>query len=536
METWQKLVPVAQDLWQQWYQLTLHNQEYAVALVVCAVLVTAIFYSIRIGFLKSAYRKLEQSRAAAQAELEEARAQLVASQQQIAQLEGDLQQAQLEAQTQASQAAINAESLSRRNKQLAESAASLTECFELSVEKLPAADAAHLPEAYAAILNRAVERFRNELQAKAQLQLSLHAEATKTAEKEMLANGLQDRLNLQTQQLAKLELELEQLQRSRQQWEADKQRLTTEIQGLKAQATLAQVSANVPVPPAAPKPVLDSPARAEPEPVLNDTLVELGDSKIKPEPATADSAISQPAADVEAVSVPAIQDAEPIHPKESRQADDGQRKGLFARAMSSFSKIDGKLGMKTASDIEEVQTDALPSAVSAISVEERPSISTAPSMETNAVAKKSGILGMFSQPDIPESPTPSIQESESAKPETRPKSKGFFARTLDSIAKIDEKLGMKPDMTVVEEERPARAETLEASAVPAEADIAANTQALGEGVSSRLGGLLGGFGKPAQKKIAQPVAVGESVELADTGEGAKNVPLSGWMKKLKPGK
>ncbi|WP_367155490.1 hypothetical protein [Methylomonas sp. HYX-M1] len=528
METWQKLVPVGQDLWQQWYQLTLHNREYAVALVVCAVLVTAIFYSIRIGFLKSAYRKLEQARAAAQAELEEAGTHVAALQQQIAQLDGELQQAKLDAQAQASQAASNAESLSRRNKQLAESAASLTECFELSVEKLPAADAAHLPEAYAAILNRAAERFRNELQAKAQLQLSLHAEATKTAEKEMLANGLQDRLNIQTQQLAKLELELEQLQHARQQWEADKQRLTTEIQGLKAQAALAQASASVPAAPPAPTIAVG----AELEPVAVNTLADLDDGTVKQESATADWAAGE-----EVVSPKAPMDAEPVNVMESRKEDDGPRKGLFARAMSSFSKIDGRLGMNTAADVEELQTDAVLGEVPAISAEELSPISAAASVETSAVAKNSGIFGMFNQPAIPEeTPTLPIQAAEPAKPDTQPKGKGFFARTLDSIAKIDEKLGMKPDMTAVEAEQPARVETLAATAVQSEADAADKTQAFGDGVSAKLGGLLGGFGKPVRKKNAQPAEADERIELADNGEAAKKASLSGWMKKLKPGK
>jgi DNA repair exonuclease SbcCD ATPase subunit len=222
METVQKLVPYFQELLQQWYELTLHNQEYAICLAVSVWLITAIFYSIRIGFLKRSNAKLLKDKTATQTSLDETKKELQTLQQQYTEANERMEQA-------VEKSAAESQRLQASNKQLANSLSSMVDCFELNQHNLPTAESENLLTEYEAVVARALERFQTEQQAKTQLQLSFHAETAKLAEKEMLVSSLQNRLDTQTQQLAKLELAIEHYEDAQRQLEADKQQLGTGI-------------------------------------------------------------------------------------------------------------------------------------------------------------------------------------------------------------------------------------------------------------------------------------------------------------------
>ena len=342
METLQKLVPYYQELLQNWYQLTLDNREYAICLAVSVWLLTAIFYSIRIGFLKRSNAKLLKDNTATQTSLDETKEQLQTLQQQYTEVNERMEQAVEKAETES-------QHLQASNKQLANSLATMVDCFELNQHNLPTAESENLLTEYEAVVARVLERFQTEQQAKTQLQLTFHAETAKLAEKEMLVSSLQNRLDTQTQQLAKLELAIEHYEDAQRQLEADKQQLANEMQ--KRQAEAAQLleleKQNLIAAHSQAKAVLaEQKSEPEPEPVVAesvqqpDTFEEVEEQKpaapeVHPEP-------------VQVVAKPQISEAPVAKAKpqpEKAKADAGKKmKGIFGRAMDKIAKMDEKMG------------------------------------------------------------------------------------------------------------------------------------------------------------------------------------------------
>lgn len=345
METVQKFMPYFQEMLQQWYQLTLHNQEYAIALVGSACLITAIFYSIRIAFLKRGAAKILKAKQETQAGLDEANQQLEALRQQLA--EATEHQLAAEKATEAeSHKAANLElRLNKSNQQLAGSLVNLVDCFELNLHNLPTADADNLLSEHEAVIARVADRFQNEQQAKTQLQLSMHAETAKLAEKEMLISSLENRLDTQTQHLAKLELAVEKYEAAQKQLEQDKLQLALELQNRQAAAAGQQTYAKQPaVAPVVQAPV-PAPVEKAPEPIKPaENLVSLPETKQEPTPVP----VKPQAAVSETVKAPVVEKTKP--------ATANKKKGLFGRVMDKVAKMDEKLG--SPSNVANAEPDA----------------------------------------------------------------------------------------------------------------------------------------------------------------------------------
>ena len=352
MENLQKLVPVFQELLQQWYELTLHNQEYAICLAVSVWLLTAIFYSIRIGFLKRHAGQIAISRNAVQANLDEANLQLQALQQQLTEATEKTQAAEQAAQAEVERANGVTARLNESNQQLAGSLATLVTSFELNQPNLPTADAGNLLIEYAAIINRVVDRFQNEQQAKTQLQLSIHAETAKLAEKDLLIGSLQSRLDNQTQQLAKLELANEEYQVALRQLEIEKQNLTAAMQQQRSPEPVRIVEEVKQPVYVAPQPAVDAFANVKVEPAVENVAPEISqpiaqvveisapvekipESVVQPEPAL-----------IVEIKKPDVKPAAAVKQKPAK-AEAGKLKGIFGRAMDKISKMDEKLGFES---------------------------------------------------------------------------------------------------------------------------------------------------------------------------------------------
>lgn len=356
METLQKLVPFFQDLLRQWYQFTLDNADYAGALAVSVWLLTAIFYSIRIGFLKRQIARAEKAKNETLASLNAAEQQCQALQQQMSETTEKMQSAVETAESQSQRASSLEQRLNTSNQKLANSLANLVDSFELNLHSLPAADAENLLSEYDAVVARVAERFQNEQQAKTQLQLTLHAEAAKLAEKEMLASSLQHRLDTQTQQLAKLEMAVEQYEAAQRQLEADKEQQLAEAMA-RQQAEAARLAelekqrqAETHIPPQTS--AIAQEAQKPAEPVKQPEVIEktVQAASVVVEPQLNSESIATKAPEVEKTGVKAPTPSADTKKPKAVAADKG--KGLFGRAMDRFAKLDQKLGFQTKTEIE----------------------------------------------------------------------------------------------------------------------------------------------------------------------------------------
>jgi hypothetical protein len=405
MENLQKLVPFFQELLQQWYELTLHNQEYAICLAVSVWLLTAIFYSIRIGFLKRHASQLAVARNAVQASLDEANLQLQALQHQLTEAAEKTLAAEQAVQAETDRANGITARLNESNQQLAGSLANLVASFELNQPNLPNADAGNLLAEYAAIVTRVVDRFQNEQQAKTQLQLSFHAESAKLAEKDLLIGSLQSRLDSQTQQLAKLELANEEYQVALRQLEIEKQNLTTAMQQQRPPEPVRTVEELKQPVYVAPQQVVEPFAAAVVVPAVDVSVPEVI------QPAAQAVEISAP---IEKISEPVAQPAPVIATKKSEvkpvpaakpkpaKAEGGKLKGIFGRAMDKISKMDEKLGFEAnpkptiAEELPEADL-ATPAPVEQLVESIAPNIASAPieSVAAETGKKENKVSGML---------------------------------------------------------------------------------------------------------------------------------------------
>lgn len=355
MENQQEFLTFFQDQLAQWYQLAQEQPLYAAAIAVSVWLLMAIFYSIRIGFLKKDLSKLTKSNSEIQASLDTAQKHTQALQDQVADLNKQLQQAAEATKAEARRANQADQHLAASNKQLAESLAKLVECFELSVEKLPAADAENLLTEYQSVVERVSERFQTEQQSKTQLQLSFHAESAKLAEKEMLISSLQHRLDSQTQQLAQMELAIEQYEAAQRQLEADREEQLARVMA-KQQADAAKVAelekAQAEKSKATEAPYVEQNSKsATPPPAMQpETLAAF----VKPAPAVSEVKPEPAKTDPKEVAKPVAETSSPVtdSPKKAKAVDGGKLKGFFGKAMDKIAKMDEKLGTQTAANVE----------------------------------------------------------------------------------------------------------------------------------------------------------------------------------------
>lgn len=365
-------LPMIQSVLLDWYQLTLENKEYAGSLAIAVWLLTAMFYSIRIYFLKRTNAINLKARIALQSDLESAQQLTQSLQAQLAESAGQLEIQQAAAASEARRASGLEEKLVQGNQQLIDSLKILAKNFELSEPALPAAsnlESAELWQRYAALSTQISERFKTEQQGKTELQLALWAETSKVAEKEALLGPLQLRLDAQTEQLNLLELAVEEqkILLERQQ-ESAKKILAETVEKHQAElARYADLAVHQPGPA-----VVQAPPVPRPEPkipVSEVPPVVIAPKPVEPaEPITAPSipAAVEPPKAVKIEAPAKLDQVEPVPATTKQSSVDklaeksggfGKFKQMLSNTMQQVAKLDQKLGTQTNAVIESVEDE-----------------------------------------------------------------------------------------------------------------------------------------------------------------------------------
>ncbi|OAI06551.1 hypothetical protein [Methylomonas methanica] len=364
-------LPMIQSILSDWYRFTLENQEYASALALAVWLLTAMFYSIRIYFLKKTNAIHLKARMALQADLDAAQQQQQALQEQLTVNIEQLQDAQTAAEDKAQRAASLEEMLVQANRQVIDSIKTLASGFELTEPALPAANdlqSTDLWPRYFALTTQIAERFKAEQQGKTELQLALWAETSKLAEKDALLGPLQLRLESQTEQLNKLELAVEEQKILREREQASAEKLLAETLA-KHQTELARYadSAKHSAVPA----VAHSQPVSQPEPKV---VINEAPAVIQPSPAVvAEPAVVQapvePPKPVEREVAPVVDKPKPVvaEPAPAKQSSVdklaeksggfGKFKQMLNNTMQQMAKLDQKLGTQTEVAAETIQEE-----------------------------------------------------------------------------------------------------------------------------------------------------------------------------------
>lgn len=363
-------LPMIQSVLLDWYRLTLENKEYAGSLAIAVWLLTAMFYSIRIYFLKRTNAIHLKARIGLQTDLESAQQQAQSLQAQLAESAEQLEKQQAAAANEAQRAAGLEEKLVQGNRQLIDSIKTLTSSFELSEPTLPAAnnlESAELWQRYAVLSAQISERFKAEQQGKTELQLALWTETSKVAEKDALLGPLQLRLDAQTEQLNKLELAVEEqkILLERQQDSAKKILVETVEKHQAELARYADLAKRQPAPA-----VVQAEPAPRPEPKI--TVSEVPPVVIPPKPVEPAGPITAPVAPAAVeppktvkVEEPVKADrAEPATAKQSSVDKLAEKSGGFGRfkqmlnnTMQQVAKFDQKLGTQTNAAIESVDDE-----------------------------------------------------------------------------------------------------------------------------------------------------------------------------------
>lgn len=356
-------LPMIESILLDWYRLTLENREYAGALALAVWLLTAMFYSIRIYFLKKTNAINLKARLALQTSFDNAQQQLQTAQEQLSASAEQLEKVQAELSAESARAGGLDEKIVQDNQRLIDSVKTLANRFELTVPNLPAAgtESADLWQRFAEIGAQAVERFKAEQQGKTELQLALWAETSKLAEKEALLGPLQLRLESQTEQLNKLELAVEEQKILREREQARAEKLLAETVE-KHQAELGRhadltkrpaqpvsapeqkVSVNE-APPAPPRPV-ESLAATVPTPAA-----------LSPEPAKAEKREAAPETAKPVPIEPATAKQSSVDKLAEKSGGFGRFKQMLNNTMQQMAKLDQKLGTQTEVAAEAIQEE-----------------------------------------------------------------------------------------------------------------------------------------------------------------------------------
>lgn len=481
MPTLQELMPFLQELSQQWLQLTLDNVPYAIALGASVWLLSAIVYNLRLALFKRRLANEQQARQESQTRLDSTQLELEAAQAQANTLSAQLEQSHQELTTRSEQVSSLEQRLQTSQHKLVDGFATLVEKFEL-IEQLPGksdSDVAAAWERCNAIIERIGERFSNEQQAKARLQLDVQAEKIKTADKDLLASTLQTRLDKQSEQLAELERVLAEQSNLRAEVDSLKQQLataqarhttaSTRIAELEKQASTSTVTA---VPTSTPHVEVKA---AEPE-IIDSPIIDTVQPIVEPTPSRIEPAIETKPTTT-SIDKPAAVEPEPIPApslKQTSSSSQSKWKNLFGNAMQQFSRFDEKLGSPSAADTEPKPDEAIQP--------EKPE-QPAPVVETVQTAEP--ITRAIAEPQpAPEPPAP--VKTETPKAASDKKSwKNMLGNAMQQFAKMDEKLGSPTSVTAVieepEEDLPA---AIEPTPTPESQDNAPEK-------ASKLGGLFG---------------------------------------------
>ena len=439
MPNLQELVPFFQQLFQEWTQFTLDHAPYAITLALSVWLLTAIGYSFSIAWMKRKMRQEQQAHAETRNTLDATQQQLNGLQEQFNSTNEQLAQTsqQLETETKRADSEVQRaneweQKLVAGNKRLAQGFASLVEKFEL-IENLPSqigTDADALWQRCDAISERLIERLQNEQQAKARLQLDVQAEKTKLVDKEIALNNLQSQLSEQTQQVAKLQAAVVDLDLLRNEVDSLKRQLNVAIEKPRVEPTRV-VEPETPVAPqrpaveapmaniaveVEPAPEVAAPPAPKPVPVPEQeeiVVTEQPKAAVAPSQSEADENKSKwkslfgkakktdsAAAEKPVQPEPVVLKSEPMLQKPAAQesaAAKSAKKSKWGGLMEQFSKLDEKLGSPTTPKVRaEVQVEAaiLP-AESAPEPVLVPEIVDDQQSDKNAAGKLGGLLGKF---------------------------------------------------------------------------------------------------------------------------------------------
>ncbi len=257
----EQYLPFIKTLLSEWYLLTLNNPLYAAALAATVWLLTATLYSIRIASLKRGNRanekKVHENLNAAQQQLQHTQAELVATNEQ-------LEKAQSTVQVKTQRALALEQLIYQRNQQIAGIIQTLATSFDLGERPILAtedAKAESLWEQHGKVVLQLIERLRNALQAKTELQQTCQAETVKLAEKEALLDVLQTTLS---NQLSRLEQAVEEQKIMLQQQSDAQQALSASLK------TYQQPTAPQPV---KPEPELFKAWQQQESPAIEETLI-----------------------------------------------------------------------------------------------------------------------------------------------------------------------------------------------------------------------------------------------------------------------
>ena len=456
MPTLQELMPFLEQLSQQWLQLTLDNVAYAVALGASVWLVSAIIYNLRISAFKRRHVREQQAHQETQSRLASTQQELNAAQAQAGELSAQLEQSQQELDSKTQRITELEQHVQTSQHKLVESFASLVEKFEL-IETLPGKNDSNIEaiwERCNAIIERIAERFGNEQQAKARLQLDVQAEKIKTADKELLANNLQTQLNSQAEQIAQLErsvaeqmalrAELDDVKRQLAGEQARQASASARIAELERQTfTTATTLSPAPIvvsdkPAATPavveRPVAEPPVVAESPAIVNE--VAIPDQSSVEEPA---APIEIPQATVvETTPVQASAAAVVESPAPSANAGKSKWKNLFGNAMQQLSSIDEKLGS--------------PGTSTAKPVSETPIHETAEVAQVTTIPEPVRVEPVAIDVEKPKRASAPAKDQPATATSDKKSWKNMLGNAMQQFAKMDEKLGSPTNVTPIIEE------------------------------------------------------------------------------------
>lgn len=201
----QDYLPFFQDLLLHYYQLTLENSVYAVCLAVVVWLPTSIFYSLRISLLN------RKNRINLKASLDAQNA-LAAAQQEIQTLQEEIAVGKEHITQEALRTAAQHERIAEFAHQLSDSIVALAAEPDLGQQGLSVTkdlEVEHLWQRYSAAVKQLGENLIAERKNIGELRQAFDAETAKLAEKDGQLQAMQTRLDSQRQQIAKLELTVE---------------------------------------------------------------------------------------------------------------------------------------------------------------------------------------------------------------------------------------------------------------------------------------------------------------------------------------
>ncbi|MDD4913566.1 MAG: hypothetical protein PHW13_00840 [Methylococcales bacterium] len=434
----QDYVYLFQELFIQCYRFAIGNPFVAGTLVVSVWLLTTIFYSIRIGILRSRLRMQTKTAQETQTALDAAREQ---NQQLQADIGVHLQQVELEQQ----RGMALQERIAELGGQMAEGIVALASRPELGQQGLsvtPDLQPEHLWQRFHAAVKHLGEKLVAEQKTSGELQQAVSEEAAKLAEKNLQMQALQFRFDSQKQQLARLEAGMEE---QRQQLAQQQEALQTQLAELekRGQQQNAVVAAEQ-----AAQSAMTQPA----EPAAAAETVSLTQEKQAAMPQTLAETVSEPAET--SAPAPEIANRQKPQPAPAEATAQAAKSGLGGKFKTM---LGGSASKKAAKPGRWAAEAPLPPA------------------ETAAAAPEQTLGGQ---------PAPAAEDQ----PKSAVAAGGMFGDVRRKIAKIDAMFGMGPAAPATE-------------TVPKpEPEPAAETAASGAGVEVAGGPVAETADKPARSR------------------------------------